>query len=124
MILKPRNAQPLHRSIVACEDFLKGFEAEPKFLTVGSFKVLGHSVVRHRAVAATRQVAGSGEGGLNAVPKLRVILCVDLAFSFAWWLNLRLVTMLRRREAKRCWKCNYDLSSIDADRCPECGVET
>ncbi len=46
------------------------------------------------------------------------------AFIAAWWLNLRLVNMLRQREAGRCWKCGYDLNGIDAVQCPECGIET
>lgn len=43
-------------------------------------------------------------------------------FITAWRLNLRLVTMRSRREAGRCWKCGYALDGINANRCPECGV--
>jgi len=44
------------------------------------------------------------------------------AFIATWWLNLRLVTMSRRREDGLCWKCGYRLEGIDSKHCPECGV--
>jgi len=44
------------------------------------------------------------------------------AFMAAWWLNLRLVTMARRREDGLCWKCGYRLEGLDSKQCPECGA--
>lgn len=44
-------------------------------------------------------------------------------FLMAWWLNIRMVTMQRRIDDGKCWKCGYTLDGIDANRCPECGVD-